>query len=157
MKKTLIALALIAVTFNSVAAPSGYPANDSHKVYQQMDLEYLTRAFVDLQPETAFMGLYQSYFDAGSSEQNIGIMETSVDPRQIVLTANSETVYAVPPVNLQQQGGEVVLEVPQRVMGMANDPGWTSFADFGFTGPDKGEGGTYLLTSPDWDGKYPKV
>ena len=158
MKKTMISLALSTIAFNSFAVdiPSGYPMLKSEEVYQQMDLENLTSAFVDLQPEAAFMSLYQSYIDAGSTEQNIGIMETSVDPRQIVLTANSETVYAVHPVNLQAQGGAVVLEVPSGVMGMANGPGWTSFADFGLTGPDRGKGGIYLLTAPQWQGEIPE-
>ncbi|MCJ2377460.1 DUF1214 domain-containing protein [Vibrio sp. ZSDZ34] len=157
MKKSMITLALATAAFTSIASevPSGYPVLNSEEVYQQMDLENLTRAFVDLQPEAAFMSLYHSYFDAGSTEQNIGIMETSVDPRQIVLTANSETVYAVHPVNLEVQGGAVVLEVPPGVMGMANGPGWTSFADFGLTGSDRGKGGTYLLTAPGWEGEVP--
>ena len=135
--------------------PDGYPYGNEEVIYRQMDLENLTHAFLDLQPEAAFMALYKSYLGAGSTEQNIGIMETSVDSRQIVLTANSETIYAVHPVNLDAQGGAVVLEVPPGVMGMANGPGWTSFADFGLTGPDRGEGGVYLLTSPNWKGDVP--
>ncbi|WP_295898646.1 DUF1214 domain-containing protein [uncultured Vibrio sp.] len=158
MKKTLLALTIATLSFNVFADtnPIGFPTDDPAVVYQQMDLENLTSAFVDLQPEAAFMALYNSYLEAGSTEQHIGIMETSVDPRQIVLTANSETVYAVHPVNLDAQGGAVVLEVPAGVMGMANGPGWTSFADFGLTGPDQGAGATYLLTSPSWDGEVPE-
>ncbi|WP_047043217.1 DUF1254 domain-containing protein [Vibrio mexicanus] len=158
MKKTIISAAIAALSFNAIAAdiPAGYPVQDTQAVYAQMDRENLTRAFVDLQPEAAFMALYDSYLGAGSTEQNIGIMETSVDSRQIVLTANSETIYAVHPVNLAAQGGAVVLEVPAGVMGMANGPGWTSFADFGLTGPDRGQGGTYLLTGPGWDGEVPE-
>ncbi|MCK6262508.1 DUF1214 domain-containing protein [Vibrio sp. ZSDE26] len=158
MKKTLLAAAIAALSVNVMAAeaPAGYPTQDTNAVYAQMDLENLTRAFTDLQPEAAFMSLYHSYLDSGSTEQNIGIMETSVDPRQIVLTANSETIYAVHPVNLDAQGGAVVLEVPAGVMGMANGPGWTSFADFGLTGPDQGVGATYLLTSPSWEGEVPE-
>ncbi|WP_047048622.1 hypothetical protein [Vibrio mexicanus] len=102
MKKALLATAIAALSVNVIAqeASTGFPTQEASAVYAQMDLENLTRAFTDLQPEAAFMSLYHSYFDAGSTEQNIGIMETSVDPRQIVLTANSETIYAVHPVNL---------------------------------------------------------
>jgi len=136
--------------------PRGYPTGDAQAVYRQLDIDNLTHAFLNLLPEAAFMGLYRSYLGAGSTEQNIGIMETSVDSRQIVLTANSETIYAVHPVNLDAQGGAVVLQVPPGVMGMANGPGWTSFADFGVTGPDGGKGGVYLLTSPNWEGNVPE-
>jgi hypothetical protein len=158
MNKKIISAFIAALSLNAIAAesPLGYPVEQAQSVYQQLDRENLTRAFIDLQPEAAFMALYDSYLGAGSTEQNIGIMETSVDSRQIVLTANSETIYAVHPVNLEEQGGAVVLEVPAGVMGMANAPGWTSFADFGLTGPDRGQGGIYLLTAPSWEGEVPK-
>ena len=81
------------------STPEGYPPLDPKPVYRQMDLENLVRAYNDLHPEAAFMALYNSYFAEGSTEQNVGIMETSVDSRQIVLTANSETIYAAHPVN----------------------------------------------------------
>ena len=92
----------------------------------------------------------------GSTLTNIGIMETSVDSRQNVLTANSSTIYAVHPVNLEEYGGAMVLEVPQKMMGMVNGAGWTIVADIGFTGLDKGKGGKYLITSPRYKGATPK-
>ncbi|CAH6881222.1 conserved exported hypothetical protein [Vibrio chagasii] len=158
MKKTVLALTIATLSFNALSDsnPIGFPSNDPAVVYQQMDLENVTSAFVDLQPEAAFMALHNSYLEAGSSAQHIGIMETSVDPRQTVLTGNSETVYAVHAVNLNEQGGAVVLEVPAGVMGAANAAGWIPVTDFGLLGPDQGQGGTYLLTSPDWEGEVPE-
>lgn len=140
----------------ATTSPDGYPELDPARVYRQMDLENLIRAYNDLHPEAAFMALYNSYFAEGSTEQRIGIMETSVDSRQIVLTANSETIYAVHPVNLKKQGGAVVVDVPAGMLGMANAPGWINITDIGVLGPDKGNGGKYLFLAPDYEGKVPE-
>ncbi|WP_335967285.1 DUF1254 domain-containing protein [Galbibacter sp. PAP.153] len=133
-----------------------YPPLDPTKIYKQWDLENLTRAYCDLQPEAAFMALYNSYLKEGSTAQNIGIMETSVNAKLKVLTANSTTIYAVHPVNLNEQGGAVVVEVPAGMMGMANAPGWVNIIDIGGMGPDKGKGGKYLFTSPEYNGEIPE-
>lgn len=136
--------------------PVGYPPLDPEPIYRAMDRDALVRAYSDLHPEAAFMALFNSYLAEGSAEQNVGIMETSVDSRQIVLTANSETIYAVHPVNLPAQGGAVVLEVPAKMLGMVNAPGWVNISDIGPLGPDKGEGGTYIITAPSYDGPVPE-
>ena len=164
MKRAFITLILLFIsTFallsgaaNGQENPEGYPPLDPASIYRQIDLENLVRAYNDLHPEAAFMALYNSYFEEGSTEQNVGIMETSVDSRQIVLTANSETIYAVHPVNLKAQGGAVVLEVPAGMLGMANAPGWINITDIGRIGPDKGKGGNYLFTAPSYKGAIPE-
>lgn len=151
----IVALSPITAMSQENPTPEGFPPFDPAKIYQEMDLENLVRAYNDLHPEAAFMALWNSYFKEGSTEQNIGLMETSVDSRQIVLTANSETIYAVHPVELNAQGGAVVVEVPPGVLGMANAPGWTEITDIGPMGPDKSKGGKYLFTSPQFKGKIP--
>jgi hypothetical protein len=144
------------VVSNAQESPVGYPPLDAEKIYRQIDRDILVRAYTDLHPEAAFMALYNSYFKEGSTNENVGIMETSVDSRQIVLTANSTTIYAVQPVNLREQGGAVVIEVPAGMLGMANSPGWNYIADIGPFGPDKGKGGKYLFTAPSFKGNIPK-
>lgn len=153
---TILCLMLFSGTANSQESPEGFPPLDSEKIYRQIDLDILVRAYSDLHPEAAFMALYNSYFAEGSTQQNVGIMETSVDSRQIVLTANSETIYAVHPVNLKAQGGAVVVVVPKGMLGMANAPGWMNITDIGPMGPDKGKGGKYLFTAPSYKGEIPE-
>ncbi|MBB6462866.1 hypothetical protein [Flammeovirga kamogawensis] len=104
MKKIFI---LISLLFSgSLYAQKGVPVGiDSDSLFNQMDYERLVAAYGDLHPDAAFMALWNSYFKEGSTKQNVGIMETSVDSRHNVLTANSETLYAVHPVNLNKQQG----------------------------------------------------
>jgi hypothetical protein len=52
--------------------------------------------------------------------------------------------------------GALVLEVPPKVLGMINDF-WSQYVmDVGFFGPDKGEGGTYLILPPGYEGAIPE-
>ena len=154
---TLLLVGAIGTTHGQTPpSPEGYPPLDPAPIYRQMDLENLIRAYNDLHPEAAFMALYNSYFAEGSTAQHVGIMETSVDSRQVVLTANSETIYAVHPVNLEKQGGAVVVEIPAGVLGMANAPGWVNITDIGRLGPDKGKGGKYLFLAPEFEGEVPE-
>jgi hypothetical protein len=73
-----------------------------------------------------------------------------------VLTANSETLYAVHPVNLANYDGAVVVEVPPKTLGMVNSPGWNIVGDLGLTGADGGKGGKYLITGPTFSGEIPE-
>jgi hypothetical protein len=160
MKKMIILAFVAAITVGCavkapVEIPSGYPVSDVAAMHDKMDHENLVRAYIDLYPEISFMALYNSYIHEGSTNYNVGIMETSVDERHRVLTANSSTLYAVHPVNLKEEGGAVVLKVPAKTLGMINGPGWSDLADIGLLGEDKGAGGRYLITAPGWEGEVP--
>lgn len=153
IRSSAIAICLAAPVF---AEPEGYPPLDPTEIYREMDLQTLIRAYSNMHPEVGFFSVYNAYLNEGSTQQNVGIMETSVDSRQIVLTANSETIYAVHPVNLAEQGGAVVVEVPPGMQGMANAPGWWNITDIGGLGPDRGQGGTYLFTAPGYEDEIPE-
>jgi hypothetical protein len=49
-----------------------------------------------------------------------------------------------------------VVEIPPQVLGMANDAYFRYIIDFGMVGPDKGQGGKYLLLPPDYEGEVPE-
>lgn len=46
-----------------------------------------------------------------------------------------------------------MVEVPPKLQGMFDDFWHRPIADVGFVGPDKGEGGKYLLLPPDYKGE----
>ena len=49
----------------------------------------------------------------------------------------------------------MVLEVPPKVLGAIDDMWYRWVIDVGITGPDKGEGGKYLLLPPGYQGEVP--
>lgn len=136
--------------------PTFYPPLDPSAIYDELDRQTLIRAFRDLHPEVGFMSVFNAYKREGSNPHNVGIMETSVDSNEIVLTGNSETIYAVHPVTIDEQGGAVVLEVPMGMQGMAIRPAWWLITDIGGLGPDKGQGGKYLFTREGYTGDVPE-
>lgn len=67
-----------------------------------------------------------------------------------IITANVTTPYAVSYVDLTRTNGMVELLVPAGpVGGVVNDGQMRSVVDIGLAGPDKGDGGTYLILGPD--------
>ncbi len=49
----------------------------------------------------------------------------------------------------------LVLEIPSMVLGPIDDALFKWDTDIGFTGPDKGKGGKYLLLPPGYKGDIP--
>jgi hypothetical protein len=81
------------------------------------------------------------------------ISETLLDSKSLFLTANTTTPYTV--LRLDLTKGPVVLEVPPMVLGPMDDAWFRWVTDVGFTGPDKGKGGKYLLLPPGYKGEIP--
>ncbi|HEX2951060.1 MAG TPA: DUF1254 domain-containing protein, partial [Armatimonadota bacterium] len=82
------------------------------------------------------------------------ISETLMDSRSLFLTANTETIYNA--MWLDIKDGPMVIEVPPKILGMIDDFWFRYVTDVGNVGPDKGQGGKYLLVPPDYTGDIPE-
>ena len=51
--------------------------------------------------------------------------------------------------------GPLVIETPPDVLGIIDDHWFQYVADFGRVGPDKGQGGLFLLLPPGYEGEVP--
>ena len=71
----------------------------------------------------------------------------------VFLTANADTVYFLGVVDLTS--GPMVVETPPQALGVIDDMWWQWIIDFGLSGPDRGEGGRFLLVPPGYDGTLP--
>ena len=71
----------------------------------------------------------------------------------VFLTANADTVYYLGVVDLTS--GPMVVETPPQALGVFDDMWWGWIIDFGLPGPDRGEGGRFLLVPPGYDGPLP--
>ena len=49
-----------------------------------------------------------------------------------------------------------MFETPPKALGVLDDMWWRWVIDFGLPGPDRGEGGKYLLLPPGYDGPLPE-
>jgi hypothetical protein len=71
----------------------------------------------------------------------------------LFLTANADTVYFVGIVDLAS--GPMVVETPPQALALFDDMWFQWIVDFGLPGPDRGEGGRFLLVPPAYDGSLP--
>ncbi|MDZ7622411.1 MAG: DUF1254 domain-containing protein [Candidatus Competibacteraceae bacterium] len=90
----------------------------------------------------------------GAPNTFMPIFEQLLDSRGLILTGNDNTVYSWLWLDLTQ--GPMVLEVPPKVLGTANDMWQRWVIDVGVTGPDKGAGGKYLFLPPGHKGAVPE-
>ena len=90
-----------------------------------------------------------------NTPQQVVIWEQLMDARTVLLTANTETVYALAHLNLKADGPTVV-EAPPHMLGFIQDGLQRYIADVGPLGADKGNGGKFLVLPPDFTGKCPR-
>ena len=127
------------------------------KIYDEMDLQRATQAYMDFFPALSLYGIVKSQIrDFGfKTASDIGVMADFMNPSENYLTGNDVTVYAFASLDLKVDGPTVV-EIPPGMYGNANDAAFKYLTDFGPTGPDKGKGGKYLFLPPGYEGKEPE-
>ena len=89
-----------------------------------------------------------------SKPTQVVVWEQLMDAKTVLLTANTETVYAFGHLALKEDG-LTVIEAPQRMLGATQDGLQRYLADIGPLGPDKGAGGKFVVLPPDFDGEVP--
>ncbi|MGB5160000.1 MAG: DUF1254 domain-containing protein [Thermoanaerobaculia bacterium] len=148
----------IETTFGTLEFEGGaFPTEASvQKIYDEMDLQRATQAYMDFFPAMSLYGIVKSQIrDFGfKSASDVGVMADFMKPSENYLTGNDVTVYAFASVDLKVDGPTVV-EIPPGMYGNANDANFKYLTDFGPTGPDLGKGGKYLFLPPGYQGEEP--
>ena len=98
--------------------------------------------------------LGKGFQSIGAEDNTPVIFSDLMDARSLFLTANADTIYYMAVVNLSK--GAMVVEQPPMGLGTINDMWFSWIIDIGFPGPDRGEGGKYLLIPPGYDGTLPE-
>ncbi len=132
-------------------APS---ADTAAAVYDHLDFTYAFRAFTDTFKGVSMQALLEGFEAAGIKDNEILLFSELMDSESLFLTANADTVYYLGFVNLAD--GPMVVETPPEALGTFDDMWFRWVIDFGRPGPDRGEGGRYLLVGPGYDGYLPE-
>jgi len=122
-------------------------------VYDNLDFQRAVQAFLTTLPAASLYATRTSFRTFGPDNRTVLIDETLQDSHTLMLTANTETIYHF--VWLDTKEGPLVIEIPPRVLGLVNDFWCRYVADVGNAGPDKGQGGKYLLLPPGYTGAVP--
>jgi len=133
----------------------GFPDDASvEKIYDNLDFQRAVQAYLLALPAVNMAGLREGLLQLGPPNITIPTFDTMMDSRSLFLTANANTAYTWVWINLKD--GPLVAEVPPMVLGMIDDFWFRYVTDIGIVGPDKGNGGKYLLLPPDYKGDVPQ-
>jgi hypothetical protein len=124
------------------------------KVYDNLDYTYAFRAFVDTMQGVSIHSLRKGLLSIGVKDNEVIVFSDLMDARSLFLTANADTVYAIGGLDLTK--GPMVLEVPPKLLGAIDDHWFRWVVDIGLPGPDRGEGGKYLILPPGYEGSLPE-
>jgi hypothetical protein len=124
------------------------------KVYDHLDFTHAFRAFVDTLQGVSMHAIRKSFHDVGIKDNEVVFWPQLLDAKTLMLTPNADTVYVMAFLDLTK--GPIVLEVPPKVLGAIDDYWQRWVTDTGVPGPDRGEGGKYLVVPPGYEGELPE-
>jgi hypothetical protein len=123
------------------------------KVSDTLDFTRGLDAFLNSYGGASAYAIRQGLLSIGAEDNSVTIYPELMDAKSLFLTANADTVYYFSIVDLTK--GPMVVEQPPKGLGTINDMWFGWIIDIGFPGPDRGEGGKYLLLPPGYDGPVP--
>tara|TARA_R110001599_G_scaffold353880_1_gene601976 strand:- start:89698 stop:91404 length:1707 start_codon:yes stop_codon:yes gene_type:complete len=131
-------------------APS---AETAARAYDYLDRMHAVESFVNAYRGASTMSIFKGMKEAGIPNNTALIFSDLMDSKSLFLTANADVIYFW--VNLEFTEGPLVIETPPQSLGVIDDMWFRWVTDFGFPGPDRGEGGKYLLVPPGYKGELP--
>jgi len=123
------------------------------KVYDTLDFTRALDAYLNSYGGASAYAIRQGFISIGATDNSVVLFSELMDSKSLFLTANADTVYYLAVVDLTK--GPMVVEQPPMGLGTINDMWFQWIIDIGFPGPDRGEGGRYLLLPPGYDGPLP--
>jgi hypothetical protein len=135
----------------------GVPTRETVEiVYDNLDRMRGVEVFLNAMPGASVYALVKGQQSMGAvANHQVMITEQLMDSNPQFLTANTNTLYVAPSITTKVDG-PIVMEVPPGMLGAFNDMWFRYVQDIGPAGPDKMQGGKYLLLPPGYDGEIPE-
>src|SRR5450432_990277 len=133
----------------------GFPDDATTQiVYDNLDFQRGVQAFLSGMPGVSLVGMRAGFRKLGAVNGNVLIFETLLDSKSLFLTGNTDSIYFS--TWLELKDGPLVIETPPKVLAFLDDFWFQYIIDIGNAGPDKGQGGKYLVLPPGYKGEVPK-
>ncbi len=129
-------------------------AATTQKLYDELDYIRAVDAFINTYTGVSEHALRKGFIAAGINDNDVIVTPALMSSKSLFLTANADTYYMWSYLDLTK--GPMVVEVPPGTLGLFDDMWWGWVGDFGFPGPDRGEGGKYLILPPGYKGSLPE-
>ncbi len=132
----------------------GRPSSETaDKIYDHLAYLRGVEVFLNWMPASSLEAMRRGHVDNGITAPNqVAISENLMDSTPLFLTGNTDTVYASTILDLERDGPTVVVIPPGSGPGTVNDAFFRFVVDMGAPGPDRGQGGKYLILPPGYDG-----
>lgn len=135
----------------------GLPTDEtSNKLFDHLDFLRAVETFLNGVPAASVEAMRLGMAELGATQCNqVIILDELLDSNPLFLTGNTDTVYASAFLDLERDGPTVVEIPPGCGPGTVNDAYFRFVTDMGIPGPDRGQGGKYLLLPPEHSGEAP--
>jgi hypothetical protein len=129
---------------------NGFPTPEAaQKLFDKSDFQRATQAYLWALPAVGFHGLHLAHLNTFGAKDGEVVLYVTLEDKAGMLTPNLTTIYAMSFWNLEEQGPLVIVVPPGASAGGVLDVWQRPITDVGQTGPDKGQGGKYLILPPD--------
>ena len=126
----------------------------AQRVYDSLDFQRGVQVYLDSIPIASMHGMRKGILEFGPPNTTALLFESLMDSKSLWLTPNTTSIYMTSWLELKDE--PMVIETPPNVLGIIDDHWFHYVADFGNAGPDKGQGGKFLILPPGYDGQVPE-
>jgi hypothetical protein len=134
----------------------GVPDQETtQKLYDSLDYQRAVQAFLNTIQIASMSAMRKGLLGFGPANTTVMQFQTLMDSKSLWLTPNTTSVYMGTWLELQDE--PMVIETPPNVLGFIDDHWFKYVTDFGNAGPDRGQGGKFLVLPPGYDGDLPDV
>jgi hypothetical protein len=124
------------------------------KLFDNLDFLHAQNVVLDTFQGASTYALREGLRSVGAEDNSVIIFSDLMDANSLFLTANCDVIYFISIVDLSK--GPMVIEVPPGTLGTVDDMWFKWIIDAGTPGPDRGQGGKYLILPPGYDGPLPE-
>ena len=141
----------------ALAFRDGFPTRETSRlVYDHLDFLRGVEVFLSFLPAASLEAMREGMVALGATAAHqVMIADRLLDSNPLFLTGNTDTVYVSGFLDLERDGPTVVEIPPGSGPGTVNDAFFRFVIDMGGPGPDRGQGGKYLILPADFDGDVP--
>ncbi len=132
-------------------APS---AATTQKLYDNLDFLHAQNVFLNTYQGASTYAIGEGFKSVGAEDNTFLIFSNLMDSKSLFLTANADVIYYLGMINLSK--GPMVIETPPMTLSTIDDMWFNWITDAGVPGPDRGEGGKYLIVPPGYEGPLPE-
>jgi hypothetical protein len=122
-------------------------------VYDTLAFTRGVDAFLNSYGGASAYAIRKGFLSIGAQDNSVVVFPELMDSKSLFLTPNADTIYYLSVVDLTK--GPMVIDQPPMAVGTINDMWFQWIIDIGFPGPDRGEGGRYLIIPPGYAGPLP--